>query len=148
MGTDTSTDVVNGFVTGLAHGIADALWPLAFIMMGSAIAAPAIGSLLFAGVSNRWSVVRGSSISSVVAGALLTFLSFYLSILSLTVIYRLELFPREWVLILPWLAGLVVLFSIYRHYQWRAALDRARLAGIASCYVLAIGAVLTDMLTR
>jgi len=148
MGTDTAADAVNGFFGGLANAIADAMWPIAFMVMSSALSAPAIGSLLLVGLASRWDLIRGSAIASVVAGAILTFLSFYLSILFLSVILKMELFERQWVLVLPWLAGFVVLATVYLHYLWRAGLDRARIAGIASCVLLAVGAVVADRVTR
>jgi hypothetical protein len=124
------------------------MWPIAFMVTSSALTAPAIGSLLLVGLASRWSLVRGSAIASVVAGAILTFLSFYVSILFLSVILKMELFAREWVLALPWLAGFVILTTFYLHYRWRAGLDGPRVAGIASCVLLLVGAFVTDQLTR
>lgn len=148
MGLDTATDVLNGFFGALAAGIADAFWPLAYMLMGSAIAAPAIASIALVLLASNWRLIRQSAIASVVAGAILTFMSFYLSILFLAMIDKMALFGRAWVMVLPWLGGLIVLGAIYLHYQWRAGLDRARIAGIAGCVLLAVGAVLTDQLTR
>lgn len=148
MGTDTATNAINGFFGGLANAIADAMWPIAFMVMSSALSAPAIGSLLLVGLASRWSLVRGSAIASVVAGAILTFLSFYVSILSLSAILKMELFVREWVLVLPWLAGFVILTTFYLHYRWRAGLDGARIAGIAACVLLVVGALAMDQMTR
>ena len=148
MGLDTATDAVNGFFNGLGHAIADAMWPLAYMLIGSIMAAPAIGSLLLVGLSSRWGLLRESAISSVVAGAILTFVGYYLSLLLISMIDHSGAFAREWVLVLPWVGAFLILAAIYLHYRWRAGLNRARIAGIASCVLLTVGAVATDQMMR
>jgi hypothetical protein len=148
VGADTATDAVNGFFNGLGNAIVDAMWPLAYMLIGSAVAAPGIASVVLVLLSSRWSLIRQSAIASVVVGAILTFFSFYLLLLFIAAFDKMGFFQREWVLVLPWLAGLVVLGTVFLHYQWRAGLDRARMAGIASCVLLMVCAVVTDHLSR
>lgn len=146
MGTDTATDALNGFFNGLGQAVADAMWPLAYMLMGSIMAAPSIGSLLLVVVATRWTLIRESAIASVVAGAILTFVGYYASLLSIFAVDGSGIFAREWVMVLPWIGGALILVTIYLHYRWRAGLDRARIAGIASCVLLVAGALAVNEL--
>jgi peptidoglycan/LPS O-acetylase OafA/YrhL len=139
---------VNGFFNGLGHAIADAMWPVAYMLIGSILAAPAIGSLLLVALSSRWGLLRESAISSVVAGAILTFVGYYFSLLCIVTIDGSGVFAREWVLVLPWIGGALALVTLYLHYHWRAGLNRARIAGLASCVLLVVGALAMNEMTR
>jgi hypothetical protein len=116
--------------------------------MGSILAAPALGSLMLVALSARWGLLRESAISSVVAGAILTFVGYYASLLTIAMIDNSGALAREWVLVLPWIGGALVLATVYLQYRWRAGLNRARIAGIAACVLLVVGALAMDQLTR
>jgi peptidoglycan/LPS O-acetylase OafA/YrhL len=148
VGTDTATDAINGFFNGLGHAIADAMWPIAYMLIGSILAAPAIGSVLLVLLSSRWGLLRESAITSVVAGAILTFFGYYFSLLCIAMIDNSGMFAREWVLVLPWIGGALLLAAVYLQYLWRAGLNRARIAGIASCVLLVVGALAMNEMMR